>query len=403
MTKTDRYQKLVAKFKTHRFSTPELLNPHEVENFHFDVVNPWELWQGNLDADIMLIGQDFADSTSLKNNLQENWRKEKKSSTNSALVNLFSILGHNITEISYDRKCNLPLFFTNAILGIKHTDEEDMSLPVKDIWIRESREYLGELIDIVSPKHIIAMGKTAYSAICSLYGIKPANSIKDIVETKISLPDGRNLFVVQHCSPLGRVGRSLELQTKDWERIRDEINPVQRHEAREHFSASRDSREVEENFKSKEMIKLEELPQHLETLTLRDWDKVFAFIPAIEKMEDAGKFEGGTFEGAKIYFGYTASDIMMETVDTIRELRINPVFDWMNWKEGENMATSRSFDYSQLDTLTLCQLLAAIMRADRFTGGFLDSCFQRGVIRKILLALKQNVYNPELSDSAGRY
>src|SRR5690606_5987600 len=174
MTKTIRYQNLVAKFKNHRFSTPELLNPHEIENFDFDVINPWELWQGNLDAEVMLIGQDFADSESLKNNLQEDWQKEKSSSTNLALIDFFKILAHPITEISYAGTSKLPLFFTNAILGIKKSDTQHMSKPVKDIWIRESREYLQELIGIVQSKHIIAMGKTAYKAVCGIYGSKPA-------------------------------------------------------------------------------------------------------------------------------------------------------------------------------------------------------------------------------------
>ncbi|MFB2121197.1 uracil-DNA glycosylase family protein [Parapedobacter sp. 2B3] len=219
MPKTVRYKNLVAKFKNHRFSTPELLNPHEIENFNFDVINPWELWQGNLNAEIMLIGQDFADSESLKNNLQEDWKKEKSSSTNLALIDFFKILAHPIAEISYAGTSELPLFFTNAILGIKKSDIQHMSKPVKNIWIRESRVYLQELIDIVQPKHIIAMGKTAYKAVCGIYGIKPAASMREVTGTKIGLPDGKNLFVVQHCSPLGRVGRSLQQQNEDWKQI----------------------------------------------------------------------------------------------------------------------------------------------------------------------------------------
>jgi len=229
MTKKDHYQNLVARFKKHRFSTPELLNPHEIENFDFDVVNPWELWQGNLDAEILLIGQDFADSESLKNNLQQDWKKEKSSSTNFALINFFKILGYPIAEISYAGTTELPLFFTNAILGIKKSDVQYMSKPVKDIWIRESKEYLQQLIDIVQPKHIIAMGSTAYKAVCGIYGIKPLSNIKEAIEAKTKLPDGKSLFVVQHCSPLGRVGRSLELQTEDWARIGNEIGMLQKH------------------------------------------------------------------------------------------------------------------------------------------------------------------------------
>lgn len=360
MTKKDLYQNLVTKFKKHRFSTPDLLNPHEIENFNFDVVNPWELWQGNLDAEIMLIGQDFADSESLKNNLQEDWKKEKSSSTNLALISFFKILGYPIPEICYKATSELPLFFTNAILGIKKSDVQQMSKPVKNLWIQESREYLRELIGIVQPKCIIVMGKTAYKAICNIYNIKPTPKTKDIIGTKIDLPDGKDLFVVQHCSPLGRVGRSLELQTGDWEGIRNKIY---------------NSKQNTISGKLKEMVQLEELPQHLDTLSSRDWDRLFDLIPKIEETRSFNEF----------------SDIIKETITVISELRINPVFDWMSWREGEAIATNSDYDYSQLDTITLCKLLAAIIRADKFSEGFLTGCFKRGVMVKILRALKNNV------------
>lgn len=379
MPKTIRYQNLLARFKKHRFSTPELLNPHEIENFDFDVINPWELWQGSLDAEIMLIGQDFADSESLKNNLQEDWKKEKSSATNYALINFFKILGYAIPEISYDGTGKLPLFFTNAILGIKKSDIQHMSKPVKDIWIRESREYLQELIDIVQPKHIIAMGKTAYKAVCSIYGIKPAVGMKGVIGTKISLPDGKNLFVVQHCSPLGRVGRPLEIQTGDWKRIGKEITLSQQGSD---SNVNREDGEIKEMAKSKEMVQLETLPQHLETLTRKDWDKLFDLIPKIERKHVFEEF----------------SDIILETVGVIHDLKINPIFDWMGWKEGEVIINDTRFDYHSLDTTTLCKLLTSILRADRFTEGFLVNSFSNGTMLKICKALRHNIHSANIPD-----
>jgi len=130
------------------------------------------------------------------------------------------------------------------------------------------------------------------------------------------------------------------------------------------------------------MIELEKLPQHLEALSPGDWDRLFELIPEIERTQD---FRGHT-------------EIISKTASVISELRINPAFDWMAWKEGEAMATSRNHDYSQLDTITSCKLLAAIIRADRFTDGFLADCFERGVIAKILRALKNNVYGSDTSE-----
>ncbi|SEL44718.1 DUF6508 domain-containing protein [Parapedobacter koreensis] len=131
-----------------------------------------------------------------------------------------------------------------------------------------------------------------------------------------------------------------------------------------------------------EMVELEKLPQHLDTLSPRDWDRLFELLPEIERTQDFREY----------------AEIISKTVGVIIDLRINPVFDWMAWKEGEAMATNRDYDYSQLDTITLCKLLAAIIRADRFTDGFLADCFERGVIAKILRALKNKVYSSDASE-----
>lgn len=227
MTKSSRYYKLVSEFKNYTFSDQDLLNPHNsIEGFNFEVINPWELWHNNLDAELMFIGQDFSDSASLIYNLKNNWVKEKKSSTNNKLITLFNALGYCFTEVNYTAKTTYPLFFTNAILGIKKSEKGDMSKPVKDIWWEEtSIKYLRELIDIVQPKNIITMGHIAYKAVCKIYELKPESRIKDAIGINITLPDGKFLFPVQHCSPNGRRSRPLPIQINDWIQIRKTINP----------------------------------------------------------------------------------------------------------------------------------------------------------------------------------
>ncbi|MFB2121199.1 DUF6508 domain-containing protein [Parapedobacter sp. 2B3] len=131
------------------------------------------------------------------------------------------------------------------------------------------------------------------------------------------------------------------------------------------------------------MIELEALPQHLDTLSARDWDRLFKLIPEIERTQVFEEF----------------SEIVSRTVGIISELRINPIFDWMAWREGEAMVSSSDYDYSQLDTITLCKLLAAIIRADRFTEGLLTTSFSNGTVLKILKALKANVHGANFTDA----
>ena len=229
MDKLTRYSNLVAKFKTYKFKNPdELMNPHELvkEGFNFDVINPWELWHNNLNSEIMFIGQDFSDSASLKENLSNGWMKEKNSPTNQKIIDFFNILGYYFREVDYNPNNNkYKLFFTNAILGIKQSETANMSKSVKNDWYKETLEYLKELIDIVEPKYIIVMGKIAYLALCSIYKIKPKVKISEAIGQPIELSNGKTLFVVQHCSPLGLGTRPFKEQISDWINIRGIIDP----------------------------------------------------------------------------------------------------------------------------------------------------------------------------------
>ena len=227
LTKSQRYLELVAKFKNYEFKDKEvLINPHQVEGFNFDVLNPWELWHNNLNAKVLFIGQDFGDTTSLIKHLKTDWKKEKSSPTNLNLIDLFSILGHKYSfdEVNYHNELKNPIFFTNAILGIKVTAKENMGLPVKDSWWRETaEEYLKELIDIIQPKHIIVMSMTAYKAICHIYNLIPEKTVSDAIANngKRKILSDIDLFVVNHCSPNGCIKRPIQMQVEDWIKIRN--------------------------------------------------------------------------------------------------------------------------------------------------------------------------------------
>ena len=74
------------------------------------------------------------------------------------------------------------------------------------------------------------------------------------------------------------------------------------------------------------------------------------------------------------------------------EIGIVPDFEWTSWSEGREIINDSETDYSKLDNETLCKLLTVINRADRFNEGFLVSCFENGIIHKILHGFKQNIY-----------
>ena len=75
----------------------------------------------------------------------------------------------------------------------------------------------------------------------------------------------------------------------------------------------------------------------------------------------------------------------------VHELEIIPVFAWMKWKEGESLLKDPDADYAVLPAATLCKLLTVIFRTDRFSEGFLVSCFEEGIILRILRGLRGKV------------
>jgi hypothetical protein len=74
MTKSDAYAALVTERKDSRLccsarlvsggASPCLLNPGDPQYRHLDStqIGPWTRWQGNLDADVMIIAQDWGDT-----------------------------------------------------------------------------------------------------------------------------------------------------------------------------------------------------------------------------------------------------------------------------------------------------------------------------------------------------
>ncbi len=140
------------------------------------------------------------------------------------------------------------------------------------------------------------------------------------------------------------------------------------------------------------MIELEKLQEHIRTLTTNDWDGLFSLLPEIEATKKFGELKSGEKleDGSLIFPYWSSSKIVDKVFELIHELDIVPVFDWTSWDEGKSILNNQDFNYSNLDTITLCKLLTTIVRADRFNDGFFVLNFENGVIPKIIKAIKQN-------------
>ncbi|MBK7189535.1 MAG: hypothetical protein IPH86_12830 [bacterium] len=94
-----------------------LRNPAEVDDgcLDSDHVGPWSRWQGNLEAPLLVVGQDWGDERYLR---KYGGVEGPGNRTNRTLVKLFGTIGIDIGEPG-DLRGEDVVFFTNAILCLK--------------------------------------------------------------------------------------------------------------------------------------------------------------------------------------------------------------------------------------------------------------------------------------------
>ena len=188
-------------------------------------VNLWNLWQGNLDSEIMVIGQDFGQIEDI-DILKDKWNNGTyQNYTDKNLRELFEYA----FKINIDSK-NTPLFFTNMAncYRKKSTTGEMHSgwLPIC------ANKFMFRLIDIIQPKIIIVLGRNTFEALFCLDGAKLiciddknkiekenfATVIKHNYKLK-SLQWEIPVFPVYHPGANSQINRSFEEQKNDWKRI----------------------------------------------------------------------------------------------------------------------------------------------------------------------------------------
>lgn len=186
-------------------------------------INRWNLWQGGLDADIMVIGQDYG--TKEDGNAFEvcNYT-DTANPTDNRLKQLFKC-AFGIDINSKDER----LFFTNMANCYRH---RKTSGGMNSAWLPIcANKFMSRLIEIIRPKTIIVLGRAAFEALYCMEDLKIVcldsvnggkDSYSEIISHRFQIDlDGAkiNVFPVFHPGSNSKINRSKEQQIKDWKRI----------------------------------------------------------------------------------------------------------------------------------------------------------------------------------------
>ena len=245
--KTEKYKSLVQEVK----SSYELYSEKSNDNKKLlywceecDEINLWTYWQGrgNLDAKILLVGQDWGNPW---NTNSQNFMSKIKSispgpmldymhgNDNPTDLNLVTLFKELDIDISIPSK---KVFFTNFVLGYRNYN---ISGGFKKSWARKDEKYFKKLVNIIEPEIILCLGRATFESVMHAFqdgariNIGKYNSFIESESNPVKkhLKSGHemSIFALAHCGVIGTMNRNrgqtvgtdkLELQKKDWRRIK---------------------------------------------------------------------------------------------------------------------------------------------------------------------------------------
>ena len=201
----------------HSENSERLVNDNHGLNTDHPYVNRWNLWQGNLDAEIMVIGQDYG--TCDDGDLE---------------ITTFDPTGKRLTELlteafDWDSLDQKPLFFTNMANCYR---KQRTSGGMHSAWLPLcANKFMSRLIRIIQPQIIIVLGRAAFEALHCMEDL-PVVCFDPLVKGKDSLTEmiGRRyelnlddekiaVFPVFHPGSNSQMNRTETQQLEDWKKI----------------------------------------------------------------------------------------------------------------------------------------------------------------------------------------
>ncbi len=179
--------------------------------FECDHVSPWTKSGCNVDAEIMIVGQDWSSSDALGRDPPDLHSAalgfSPKFPTNSNLDDLLERhFGLNRAEC----------YLTNLFPFIK-PGNASTGIPLKDLVVSAQRFTLSE-VQIVSPQLVICLGRRTFLALMRAVGLKGSPKMDQAVNSPFEFANAM-IHCVAHTGALGMNNRGRGQVEKDWQQL----------------------------------------------------------------------------------------------------------------------------------------------------------------------------------------
>lgn len=197
------------------------------DEFGSQHLGPWTGWQGNLDAELMVVGQDWGGTD---NYLKQSGCDIDGDDTNANLVELLGSINLDV-KIPSEHQRKTPtsagiLYFTNAVLCLRKGNATDSGKdggkePVSKCFRNCASEFLRPQIELVRPRAVVALGLETFKAILRSYGFRLPRSLTIAVETGPISIGATYIVPVFHCGARStNMNRNLDEQKQDWQVVK---------------------------------------------------------------------------------------------------------------------------------------------------------------------------------------
>jgi len=245
ITRTEAYRQLVTDRRACRACATQGYVNQSVLGFDSDEVGNYSTWANDLQADVLIVGQDFSNVGIY---LRDKGQVEPKSltadarpgdystATNYYLRELTKVIGRDIGLPNTNT--SLGVFLTNAVLCMKPgaMNAANPTAVVQNCGMR----FLKPLIELIRPKAIVTLGAVPAAAVLRAFNVSGQGAaFGEVFRNGPYALDGgeMRLFPMYHPGRLGQVGRARaepgagtgwDLMRGDWARMAEALTVDQR-------------------------------------------------------------------------------------------------------------------------------------------------------------------------------